>query len=95
MEPILIVLFGLFVGISCFIFGKYRGKSEYQEDVKNSYQEGYNDGRFSSWMGYLPPATDVRWEKARQLIEELDELFYDYDGDDEIEEEYDEEEFHA
>lgn len=70
------IIYGLFVGIICFIFGLYRGWKTYEKPCPKEDLEAYYDAGYQ--MGY---EEGQRVAAQRQVIDQLDEIFDD-DGDD-------------
>ena len=78
MESISVILFALFVGVCSYFIGLHRGNS----NNKYEYDRGYEDGVRDGLTIPLPTCStdDDKWEAARRLVEELDDLFF-YDDE--------------
>lgn len=85
MESISVILFALFVGVCSYFIGLHRGNS----NNKYEYDRGYDDGwlaaeeyfkqRFLEGFEVEDPDR-TRYDKARELLRQLDDLFF-YDDE--------------
>lgn len=60
-------LFIIFVALACYFIGLRQGNRDHIHD----YDEGYNDGMNAA----MELKEDFKFEKAKELVQELDELF--------------------
>lgn len=72
MNTLSIILFGLFVAIAAFLIGLHRGN----ENRKYDYDEGYTAGYYDCQEKFEVEDPDrTRYDKARELLRQLDDLF--------------------
>ena len=77
MTTISIILFGLFVGLLCYLVGLHRGNQNNAYEYDRGYEDGMNDA--------LAHGEDIKYTAAKELVRQLDELFDLEDKDEEEE----------
>ena len=82
MQLLIYIMYGLFVGIICYLLGLYRGWKTYakpcpQEDLDLYYESGYKVGYKSGYKDGSQNA--IRDVKIQDFITQMDDLFEDED----------------